>query len=70
MRSIAAEISRGKHLAGWSVVEGFEAHLHAAIRDIGERIRLLPTGTIVGLWALGNNRFGLYDRTPAGVQRS
>jgi hypothetical protein len=47
-KAIAAEVSRGKHLAGWSVIEGFEAHLLAAIRDIGERIRLLPTGTIVG----------------------
>ena len=68
-KAIAAEVSSGKHLAGWSVVEGFEAHLLAAIRDIGERIRLLPTGTIVGVWALGNDRFSLFDRTPVRVQR-
>jgi hypothetical protein len=36
IKSIAAEVSRGKHLAGWSVVEGFEAHILAAIRDIGQ----------------------------------
>jgi hypothetical protein len=69
IKSIAAEVSSGKHLAGWSVVEGFEAHILAAIRDIGERIRLLPTGAIVGLWALGNNRFSLFDRSPVGIQR-
>lgn len=67
--AIAAEVSSGKHLAGWSIVEGFEAHLLAAIRDIGERFRLLPTGAIVGIWALGNDRFSLFDRTPAGVPR-
>jgi hypothetical protein len=40
----------------------------AAIRDIGERVRRLPTGAIVGIWALGDNRFSLYDRTPGDVQ--
>lgn len=62
--AIAAGVSSGKHLAGWSVVEGFEAHILAAIRDVGQRVRLLPTGAIVGIWALGNDRFSLYDRTP------
>ena len=68
IRSIADEVASGRHLAGWSVVEGFEAHILAAIREIGERGRLLPTGTIVGIWALGNNRFSLFDRGPVEAQ--
>jgi hypothetical protein len=68
IRSIADEMASGMHLAGWSVVEGFEAHILAAIRDIGVRVRLLPTGATVGIWALGNNRFSLFDRSPVGAQ--
>jgi hypothetical protein len=68
IRSIADEVASGMHLAGWSVVEGFEAHILAAIRDIGERVRLLPTGAIVGIWALGNNRFSLFGRSPVEAQ--
>jgi hypothetical protein len=63
-RTIAAEVASGRHLAGWSVVEGFEAHLLAAIREMGERLCLLPLGAIVGIWALDENRFSLFDRSP------
>jgi hypothetical protein len=58
----------GSQVGGLTVVEGFEAHLLSAIRDIGERVRLLPTGAIVGIWALGNNRFSPFDRSPVGAQ--
>ena len=54
-RAIATEVASGKHLAGWSIVEGFAAHLLEAIEDIGERVRFLPVGSMVGVWALDEN---------------
>jgi hypothetical protein len=61
-RSIATEVRSGEHLAGWSMVEGFYAHILAGIREISERIHELPTGATVGVWALGGDRFSLFDR--------
>jgi len=62
--STAAEVRDGKHLAGWSIVEGFFDHILAGIRDISERIQPLPVGTMVGIWALGDDRFSLFERSP------
>jgi hypothetical protein len=68
VRSITTEVRVGKHLAGWSVVEGFYGHILAGIRDISERIQQLPVGTTVGIWALGDDRFSLFDRSvPTGT---
>jgi hypothetical protein len=61
--SIATEVRGGKHLAGWSMVEGFYAHILAGIREISERIHELPTGATLGVWALGDDRFSLFDRS-------
>jgi hypothetical protein len=62
--AIAVEVRDGKHLAGWSIVEGFFAHILAGIRDISERVHPLPVGAMVGIWALGDDRFSLFDRSP------
>lgn len=62
--SIGAEVRDGKHLAEWSIVEGFFEHILAGIRDISERIQPLPVGTMVGIWALGDDRFSLFERSP------
>ena len=63
--AIAAEVAAGAHLAGWPGVKGFEAHLRATIREIGDRVRLLPVGAMVGLWAIDDDRVGLFERSPA-----
>jgi hypothetical protein len=64
VNSIAVEVRDGNHLAGWSIVEGFFDHILAGIRDISERVHPLPVGAMVGIWALGDGRFSLFDRSP------
>jgi hypothetical protein len=68
--SVATEVRNGKHLAGWSVVDGFYDHILAGIPDISERIEQLPKGATVGIWALGDDRVSLFDRSPPRVQLS
>jgi hypothetical protein len=63
--SIANAVRCGRHLAGWSVVEGFSAHILAGIWAISEGIQGLPIGTAVGVWALGDDRFRLFNRSPS-----
>jgi hypothetical protein len=68
VRSIASDVRSGKHLAGWAVVDGFYGHILAGIRSISERIQQLPQGSTVGIWALGDDRFSLFDRSPPRVE--
>ena len=66
--SIAAAVASGKHLAGWSVIPGFEDHILASIRAIGDGVRLMPLRTIVGIWALSDERFNLFERRPDALR--
>jgi hypothetical protein len=62
---ITAAIRAGKHLGGSSgLVDGYYDHILNDIREISERVRRLPVGTLVGVWTVDEQRFSLFDRTP------
>lgn len=60
---ISAAIYEGKYLRGWAEVEDFDEYIAAGIHDLSERTRRLPVGTVVGIWTIDEERFGLFDRT-------
>lgn len=61
---VVSEVADGKHVAVNTVFEDFEDYVMAGISDITRRIRLLPLGTIVGIWTLTPVNFSLYARLP------
>ena len=63
---VVSEVEDGRHVAGWAVVDDLRDPIlddvMAGISEIMRRIQPLPVGTIVGIWALAPQRFGLYTR--------
>jgi hypothetical protein len=40
------------------------AHIYGRLREVGERIRDLPVGAVVGIFSTTREEYALYDRTP------
>ena len=62
VRHVVSDVESRQHLPGWATVEDFQDHALAGISEISRRIRPLPVGTIVGIWALSPECFSLYPR--------
>ena len=58
------QLREGRYVTGHSAVEGFADLTFAEIRQMGTRLTRLPTGRVVGIWTLADDRYSLIDRTP------